>query len=296
MQFGRKIQSLVVGAVLLSLFGIAAHVQAQGLETTVIPSPDPLGGLFGGAVSLSADGQTALVGSLNQGRAYVFVHNGGGWALETRLPVAGPSASGFGNVVALSADGTVALVADPNLQVCPGGFTLFPCGTVYIFVRSGGTWALADQLSPPSFFDFEFNFGNALALSADGSIVLVGRRADDCVHQPCRGVVFAYERAGSTWNLVDTLRASNPSVQLFGVDVSLTPDGSTALIGAPSTPCAAGSDCGEAYVFTRNGGNWSEQAKLTAADATSLTFFGTAVRLSADGLTALIGEIGRAHV
>jgi hypothetical protein len=101
-------------------------------------------------------------------------------------------------------------------------------------------------------------------------------------------VVFAYERQGGTWNLVDTLRASNPSVESFGADISISPDGSTALIGAPSTHCAAGNNCGEAYVFTRSGVDWSEQAKLTAADPASGTFFGSGVGLAADGLTALI--------
>jgi hypothetical protein len=248
----------------------------------------PGSAFFGGAVSLSANGQTALVGAPNEGRAYIFVLDNGVWVQQARFPAAGPSGQGFGRVVALSADGTVALVANPDEVACPN--SPYPCGAVYIYVRAGGTWTQQARLTPPYFFDFEFYFGTALALSADGSTVLVGRPGDDCVRQPCRGAVFAYERQAGTWNLADTLRASSPSVQSFGADVSLSPDGSTALIGAPSTNCAAGNYCGEAYVFTHGAVDWSEQAKLTAPDATPGAFFGSSVGLAADGLTALIGS------
>jgi hypothetical protein len=287
MQFRWKIVSRPcqsIAAVLLAVFGVAAGAQAQAVSSTVIQVPGS--SLFGRAISLSADGQTALVGSLNQGRAYIFVRDGGAWVEEARLPAPGPGGEGFGRVVALSADGLVALVANPEELACPN--SLYPCGAVYIYVRTGGTWTQQVRLVPPHFFDFEFNFGTALALSADGSTVLVGRPADDCVRQLCRGVVFAYERQAGTWNLVDTLLASNPSVESFGMDISMSPDASTVLIGAPSTNCAAGNDCGEAYVFTRGGGAWSEQARLTALDPGPGALFGSSVGLAADGLTALI--------
>jgi hypothetical protein len=225
-------------------------------------------------------------------KAYVFVRSGSGWVLEAGLP-ASQGAVSFGGVVALSADGRVALVADTgencsNLPNPP--FPSTPCGAVYVYVRTGSVWTQQAHLARPLLSDFEFYFGSALALSADGSTVLVGRPADDCVRQPCRGVVFVYERTGNDWTLVDTLRASNPSVQSFGTDISLSPDGSTALIGAPRSSCVTGSICGEAYVFAGGGGSWSEQARLTAFDAAPGGFFGTSVGLSADGLTALIGS------
>lgn len=73
----------------------------------------------------------------------------------------------------------------------------------------------------------------------------------------------------------------------FGWSVSL--DGNTALIGTkpggayPNSPEYGGA----AYVFTRTGSSWTEQARLTASDADFLDMFGCSVSL--DGNTALIG-------
>ncbi|WP_414533357.1 hypothetical protein [Magnetospirillum fulvum] len=48
----------------------------------------------------------------------------------------------------------------------------------------------------------------------------------------------------------------------FGSSVSLSSDGNTAVVGANGALSTAGA----AYIFTRSGGTWTEQAKLTASD------------------------------
>ncbi|MFL6232796.1 MAG: FG-GAP repeat protein [Thermoanaerobaculia bacterium] len=281
-------QYRLLAAVLLSILSVIPRSWAQGLESTLLPLPDPSTiGFFGASVSLSEDGQRAIAGAPTfSPKAYIFVRSGGGWVLEARL-TDGSVFGSFGSAVALSADGTVALVTDLD-EICSN--SPYSCGAVYVYVRTDGVWTQKAHLARPLLRDFEFDFGRALALSADGSTVLVGRPADDCIQQLCRGVVFVYERTGDSWDLVDMLRASNPSVQKLGSAISLSPDGSTALIGAPRFSCVTGSICGEAYVFTRSGGSWSEQARLTAFDAASEGFFGSSVGLSADGQTALIGS------
>jgi hypothetical protein len=75
----------------------------------------------------------------------------------------------------------------------------------------------------------------------------------------------------------------------FGASVALSADGNTALIGAPSDDFRVGA----AWVFTRLGSTWSQQgSKLTGAGEVGEGKFGTALALSADGNTALIGGIG----
>jgi FG-GAP repeat len=72
-------------------------------------------------------------------------------------------------------------------------------------------------------------------------------------------------------------------VEAFGLSVALSGDGNTALIG--------GSDIsgGAAWVFTRSGSTWTQQAKLTGSGEIGTGEFGVSVALSGDGNTALIG-------
>ena len=71
----------------------------------------------------------------------------------------------------------------------------------------------------------------------------------------------------------------------FGVSVSVS--GDVALVGAESNGCAAGIQCGAAYVYRFNGVSWIEEQKLTAFDATPRDFFGVSVSISGD--VAIVG-------
>src|SRR5207302_1677104 len=71
----------------------------------------------------------------------------------------------------------------------------------------------------------------------------------------------------------------------FGESVALS--GGAALVGAYTKNSSAGA----AYVFLRRGGAWSQQQKLTAADAAANDYFGISVALS--GETALVGAYGK---
>ena len=70
----------------------------------------------------------------------------------------------------------------------------------------------------------------------------------------------------------------------FGVAVAV--DGDTAVVGAFGDD-DRGASSGAAYVFTRIGSTWTEQAKLTATDAAASDEFGVSVAVDSD--TAVIG-------
>jgi hypothetical protein len=72
-------------------------------------------------------------------------------------------------------------------------------------------------------------------------------------------------------------------VDLFGLVVSLSGDGHTALVGAP------GRTVGAAYVFVQQGGKWTEQQELESPAGAAEDSYGLSVALSADGSTALVG-------
>jgi hypothetical protein len=84
------------------------------------------------------------------------------------------------------------------------------------------------------------------------------------------------------WNEIQKLLAPDGATgDAFGLSVFLS--GDTALIGAPCND----DNTGSAYVFTRTGTTWTQQAKLLASDGEAGDGFGFSVSL--DGDTALIG-------
>jgi hypothetical protein len=125
-------------------------------------------------------------------------------------------------------------------------------------------------------------FGDPVSLSADGSTALIG--ADG--RSSHTGAAYVFTRSGSTWSQQQELTASDAAPNdYFGYSVSLSADGSTALVGAFNK----NSGTGAAYVFTRSGSTWSQQQELTASDAATNDAFAISVSLSSSGNTALIG-------
>jgi hypothetical protein len=122
-------------------------------------------------------------------------------------------------------------------------------------------------------------FGRSVALSADGDTALVGAPHDGDE----AGAAWVFTRSGSTWTQQAKLTDGEAvGAGRFGRSVALSADGDTALIGAPNGG-------GAAWVFTRAGATWTEQAKLTGAGQSGNAWFGQSVALSADGETALVG-------
>jgi hypothetical protein len=72
-------------------------------------------------------------------------------------------------------------------------------------------------------------------------------------------------------------------LDLFGLTLSLSADGHTALVGAP------GRTVGAAYVFVEHGGKWSEQQQLDSPAGPAPDSYGGSVTLAGDGATALVG-------
>ena len=156
--------------------------------------------------------------------------------------------------------------------------------TVYVFTRAGTTWAQQAKLLASDGAAFD-GFGVSVSLSGDTA--LIGASNDDG-----KGSAYIFTRTGTTWTQQAKLLASDGAAEdYFGWSVSLA--GDTALIGANKDD-DNGEDSGSAYVFTRTGTTWAQQAKLLASDGTANNRFGWSVSLSGD--TALIGSMGKVYV
>ena len=92
------------------------------------------------------------------------------------------------------------------------------------------------------------------------------------------GVLLATQQA-------QLLAADGVANDVFGGSIAIS--GDTALVGASYDDVGTNPDQGSVYVFTRSGGIWSQQAKLTAVDGAAYDGFGATVAL--DGDTAVVG-------
>jgi len=148
-------------------------------------------------------------------------------------------------------------------------------------------WTEIQKLSASDGATYD-NFGFAVSLSGDTA--LIGAVYDDDQGTDS-GSVYVFTRTGTTWTQQAKLLALDGAAgDQFGQSVSL--DGDTAIIGAPFDD-DSGISSGSAYMFTRTGTVWTQQAKLIASNGGALESFGFAVSLSGD--TALIGAPGYGH-
>ena len=239
---------------------------------------------LGGNVALF--GETAVLGAIghdengdNSGAAYVFSQSGSIWGQQIKLTaVDGSKGDAFGQSLAVS-DDTIVIGAprdDDNGK---------DSGSVYVFTRTGTSWSQQAKLTAPDGAEGDV-FGISVALSDD--TILIGADLND-EKTTDAGAAYVFTRSGTNWRLQAKLMAADAGkTDIFGVRVALS--GDTALISARRDDDEImGVDAGSAYVFSRTGTTWRQQAKLTAPDGAADDRFGRGVALSGD--TALISAM-----
>jgi hypothetical protein len=262
------------------------------------------GDQFGRAVALSGDGNTLAVGArfedsaaagidgnqaddcapiplppapppvmlncaANSGAVYVFTRSAGVWTQQAYIKASNPGGGAW----------------DPFDPI------LFPEGT--------DTYLPGDQ------------FGFSVALNSDGNTLVVGAPTEDSDANGIggdqnddsaedAGAVYVFTRSGITWTQQQYIKASNSDgADEFGYAVALSGNGNTLAVGArleegsgtgvnpPANNSA--SSAGAAYVFTRSGSTWSQQAYVKASNTGVDDQFGYSVALSADGNKLAVG-------
>jgi hypothetical protein len=136
--------------------------------------------------------------------------------------------------------------------------------------------------------------GNAsdvsVALSADGNMALVG---DPHLNEGAGGV-WVFVRNGETFEAREQLtgKGEEKGSGGFGASVAIAANGRIALVGAPGDQASGLTGAGAAYVFERTeAGTWNRLGhRLTGAKGERTAgAFGSAVALSGDGGTLLVG-------
>lgn len=124
------------------------------------------------------------------------------------------------------------------------------------------------------------------AVSLSGDTLAVGVPRDDIGVSSDQGSVRIFVRNNGVWSLQATLVAPDGSASmLFGRSVSLS--GDTLAVGAPNEDIGLNADQGSVRIFVRNGGVWTQQAKLTVFDGLANDLFGWSVSLA--GNTVAVG-------
>jgi hypothetical protein len=257
----------------------------------------------GGSVALSADGNTAIVGGSRDGSftgaVWVFVRDGTTWTQQ------GPKLTGTGAITPAAQGSSVAISADGNILLAGGPRD----DAVWVFTRSGATWAQEGGKLTPSDAAGYAHFGRSVAVSANAATAAIGGYSDGGVD---RGATWVFTRSGSTWTqqgakLFGT-GATGSRGPAQGTSVSLSSNGNLLLVGGPldgwtpdpidglAPPVTPAT--GAAWVFRRDHGTWAQSGDKLVGTGSVNCFIavvcdgvsqGVSVGLSADGLTAIVG-------
>ena len=187
-----------------------------------------------------------------------------------------------GFAVALSADGTRALVGAPGATVNGAS----QAGKAFLYVLSHGVWTRTQEFDDPSPVSGD-RFGSAVAISADGSTLIIGAPDAAASGQAAAGRAFVFAAVSGGWGRHELSEPGAGVNDAFGTAVALTGNGGTAVVGAPAAARA-----GKAFVFTLDHGvAGSAPAELDdpGVEAGGNDHFGNAVAIAANGDDILVG-------
>jgi hypothetical protein len=192
----------------------------------------------------------------------------------------------FGVSCALSDDGTVLAVGAYKWD---GTYTIQ--GAIYIYDWSGSAWIQRGSVLTASDAGENDLFGSSCALSADGTILVVGAHNWNGTAGSDQGAIYIYDWSGSAWvQRGSVLTASDAgSGDIFGVSCALSDDGTVLAVGSREWDGTAG-DQGAIYIYDWSGSAWVQRGSvLVASDAGTSDQFGISCALSDDGTVLVVG-------
>ncbi len=263
--------------------------------TEIAPVDDGGPNAFGQSIAISGDTlvvgsekEDCSVGGIGCGAAYVYVRTGGVWTEQQKLTASDGNAGDlFGNSVSISGD---TIVVASVFDDAP----YFNSGSAYVYTRSGGVWTEQQKLTASDGAESDI-FGHSVAINGD--TIAVGANSDDD-NGGHSGSVYVFVRSGGVWTEQQKLIASDGNAgDSFGFRVAI--HGDSILVGAPNQD-ESGNNGGAAYLFTRVGTVWTQEAKLMPSDGEDYAYYGQSVAIDADALAVgapvINGYNGAAYV
>jgi hypothetical protein len=281
---------ILFAIICIAVWASAATADTWSQQAKLTASDGAFMDQFGASVSISGD--TLVIGARyddgNQGSAYIFEKQVGGWSdmTETAKLTAsdGASLDQFGVSVSISGD-IVVIGARGN-----DGFR----GGAYVYKKPVGGWVDMTETAKLTASDSAASqvFGSSVAICGD--TIVVG--ADGDTENGFKsGAAYVFEKPAGGWtDMTETaklLASDGAAYDDFGASVAIS--GDTVIVGANGDDLTYAGQ-GSAYVFVRPVGGWvekiTETAKLTASDGSASDYFGVFVAI--DGNTVVIGAPG----
>ena len=135
-------------------------------------------------------------------------------------------------------------------------------------------------------------FGDAVALSEDGTTAIIGANATPDDTGVPKGAAYVFD-FNDDWTQQTVLAPRNGNAGMdFGKALALSADGTTAVIGAREDNTPNEPSSGSAYVYRKENGSWIAAEKIIPTDGDLDDYFGDAVTIAADGSTIAVGAFG----
>lgn len=243
--------------------------------------------------------------SLNgAGAAYIYLNHGDKWYFQTYLK---PSNTHATQIFGSSVD-----VAPDNKLIAIGAYNDFYSGAVFMFQEDApNNWSEQAKIVP-GILDGGDDFGYSLALSGDGSTMVIGAPRNDSASDTVNigeadnsdydaGAAYVFKRNGDVWYQVAFLKPYNPDANdHFGWAVDINYKGNVIVIGASHESSGQpdnGMDnscslCGAAYIFEHTGASlsdWTLTAYLKDPTPRPDKQFGFAVAIDDAGTRVAVG-------
>ena len=240
---------------------------------------------FGNTVALSDNGYILAVGAPSSvlrgiGHVRVYQYAGGSWS-QIGSSITGEANNDlFGYSVAISADGNIVAI---------GAYAQYNnAGYVQVYRNVSGSWQkIGSNLEAPHTPNYD-EFGKAVALSSDGSILAVSDTFADSSDSHA-GNVRIYRNVSGNWVQIGSdITEGENYYDEFGGSISLTSDGNILAIGASSYDPGGGDDKGLTRVYQNISDNWTQIGTDIYGEFAS-DRAGEYVALSSDGTKLAVG-------
>ena len=188
----------------------------------------------------------------------------------------------FGSAVGLSSDGSIVAVGAPR-----NDGNGYDAGHVRVYEFNSGSWTqLGNDIDGEATYD---QFGKAVSLSANGSLVAVGAPRNDGNGSDA-GHVSVYEFNSGSWTQLGNDIDGEATNDWFGKAVSLSANGSILAAGASGND-GNGTEAGHVRVYEYNSGSWTQLGRDDNG-VDQYNRYGISLNISSDGTKLVIGAVG----